>query len=211
MDKADLVKLVGWRLGDRDDLALRIDAELDVVQDLVLEGHVWLPWFLQKEAPVINTVAGVQALTLPEDFLAEVEERAPRLYDATLGRSKELVKVDLDIGYRQYSGQGQPQVYAFAFQAYQLLPVPDQVYPIYITYYAKDVRLNAENVTSLWLKYAADVVLAELCQIIARNHIKDPEAAAGFAQDAQVAWKRLYDKHVSILETNHPRALGGNT
>jgi hypothetical protein len=211
MDKVDLVKIVGWRLGDRDDMAARIDAELDVLQDTVLESHTWLPWFLAKAAPVQDTVIGVQALIPPTDFLGEVEERAPRLYDATIGKSKELVKTDLDLGYRKYPGSGQPQVYSFDFGAYQLLPIPDQAYPIHLTYYAKDVRISLAGAPSLWLKHASDLVLAELCQVLARMHIKDPEAASGFAQDAQVAWKRLYDRHTAMTEINHPRALGGNT
>jgi hypothetical protein len=211
MDKADLVKVVGWRLGDREDMADRIDLELDILQDTVLEAKPWHPWFLESELAYASTFPNERRVPLPVDFLGELEESHLYLVEPTTLQQKELVKKDADVGLRTFPYIGTPIAYAISGLYFQFFPKPDDAYPIAMRYYAKDVRISSATADSRWMKYAPDIVLAELCLALASKHIKDPEAAQGFAQDAQVAWKRLYDKHVAMAEINQPRSLGGNT
>lgn len=207
----DLVKIVGWRLGDRDDMAARIALELDTIQDNVLEAKPWHPWFLQSELASASTLADERRVPLPLDFLGEIEES--HLYIVIDGELVELPKRDPDIAQKAFpgTGTGTPKVYAISGLYFQFYPIPDQAFEVQMRYYAKDARISDPANDTNWLKFASDVVLAELCYVLAAKHIKDAEAAAGFAQDAQVAWKRLYDKHTAMLEINQPRSLGGNS
>jgi hypothetical protein len=211
MTKDDLVKVVGWRLGDRDDMASRIDLELDILQDTVLESKPWQPWFLESELAYASTFPNERRVPLPVDFLGELEESHLYVVEPTTLVQRELVKKDPDVALRMFPESGAPLAYAVSGLYFQFFPKPDDAYPIAMRYYAKDVRISTSTADSRWMKFAPDIVLAELCMALASKHIKDPEAAAGFAQDAQVAWKRLYDKHVAMAEINQPRSLGGNS
>jgi hypothetical protein len=211
MDKADLVKIVGWRLGDRSDMADRIDLELDILQDTVLESKPWHPWFLESELAYASTFPNERRIPLPVDFLGELEESHLYVVEPGTLLQRELLKKDADVALQLWPGLGMPLAYAVSGLYFQFFPKPDDAYPIAMRYYAKDVRISSDTADSRWMKYAPDIVLAELCQALASKHIKDPEAAAGFTQDAQVAWKRLYDKHIAMAEINQPRSLGGNS
>lgn len=210
MTKAELIQLLGWRLGDRDDMAARAELELDFIQDNQLEGATWCPWFLVSELAHASTTAGETRLPLPEDFLMELEES--HLYILSPDGAKvELVKKDLDILDRENQSPGQPIAYAISGSYFHFYPVPDLDYTIQMRYYAKASRVKDDTVVSPWLTHASDLVLAELGAVIAGKHIKDAEAAMGFAQDAQVARKRLYDKHTALGEINQSRSLKGNS
>lgn len=209
MNLAELTTLLGWRLGDRDDMGARITAELSFVQDYVLEAKEWAPWFLLSGEESLVTVQGVRGVALPEDFLAE-EEYSALWVEVPDGGTVELKKLDFDVAARAYVGTGRPVAYARKGATYQLFPIPDQVYTLYHYYYQKDARITA-GAESKWLNYAGDVVMAEVGKVLAEKHIQNPGAAAGFTQDAQVAWKRLYDKHTAMQELNQPRYMGGNT
>ena len=215
MNKADLVKIVGWRLGDRDDMVDRIDMELDYVQDYVLESRAWYPWFLQSELASATTAANEVRVTLPSDFLAEVEESHLYIMDPVGAAAVPLIKKDPDVAqaltFGMQSATGFPRFYAISGLNFRFYPTPDDAYSIQMQYYAKDARISDSSADPKWLQYAADVVLAELLTILAGKHIKDAESAAGFAADAQAAWLRLYQKHTAMMELNQPRSLGGNS
>ena len=210
MTKAELVQLMGWRFGDRDDLGARIELELDYVQDYVLESNTWLPWFLTTEEANAALTAQERRLALPVDFLSEIEESALWL-ELLDGSTVELKKMDFDVAARKYPGGGQPVVYCRVGEYYQFFPIPDYGYRVFMRYYGKDARIRDEMASPKWLAYAADVVMAELGKIIADKHIKDAQAAASFSADAQAGWQRLYAKHTAQQEINQARSMGGNT
>lgn len=210
MTKAELVQLMGWRFGDRDDLEDRIELELDYVQDYVLESKEWLPWFLTTEEVNVTLTAEERQLPLPEDFLAEIEESALWL-ELQDGSTVELEKMDFDVAARKYPGVGQPIVFCRVGEFFQFFPIPDYNYTVFLRYFGKDERIRDALARPKWLKYASDVVMAELGKIIADKHIKDAQAAAGFSADAQAGWQRLYAKHTAMQEINQARSLGGTT
>lgn len=205
MTKAELLQLLGWRLGDRDDMDARAEAELPYVQDYVLEAKEWLPWFLVKETSALVVSVGSRVVSLPDDFLLEVEEG--HLYLTQAGEIvKELVKMDFDTALRKYPTDGEPMAYSVMGEAIQLFPIPSEARGLYFTYYGKDARLTGATPTK-WMQHAGDVVAAELGKILAEKHIKDANAAAGFAADAQAAWTRLYHKHIAMQEVNNSHAM----
>lgn len=210
MNLTDLKQIAGWRLGDRDDMEPRIAAELPVLQETVLEGNPWLPWFLLSTWDGA-TVSSTQTVALPADFLMESEESALYIQD-TSGAWHELGKEAPDVLRRKYSGEGIPQGYAILGNSIYFYPTPDQAYPLCLDkYFAKADPIATLSPVSVWLDEASDVVLAELCQVLAAKHLKDANAAAGFAADASKAWARLYNKHIAREEINTVRIMGGNT
>lgn len=208
MTKSELVQLLGWRLGDRDDVEERINAELVYIQDNVLEAKEWCPWFLLSEESHASTVAGDARVPLPDDFLMEAEEQ--HLYILVNGEKKELTKVDPDRILRKGEAPGVPYAYASVGEYLYFYPLPDAAYPVYMRYYKKDIPLNTEGTVPKWFKYAGDVVLSEVGKVIAGKHLKDAGAEASFAADAQAAWIRLYSKHTAMQDVNMARNMGDN-
>jgi hypothetical protein len=211
MTLAELITTMGFRLGDRDDMAARIPLELDILQDTALESRQWYPWFLESEVAHASTAIGERRIPLPLDFCAEIEESNLYLSDTETSPVRELVKKDPDVALRLHPGQGRPLAYAISGEYFRLYPLPDNVYVLHMRYIVKDARISDATATPKWLKYASDVILAELGFVLASKHIKDNDLAQQFAAEAQVAWKRLYDRHISRAEVNQSRSLGGNT
>lgn len=210
MTKTELFQILAWRLGDRGDLTSRMGTELDFVQDYVLESNVWAPWFLVTEESEATLVVGERRLPLPEDFLSELEESALWL-ELPDGTTKELTKGAFDVLARKYQGSGTPLSYSVQGEYFHLFPIPDLTYKVYMRYNQKDSRITNEAVVSRWLKYCADLVLAELGYVLAGKHIKDANLAAAFQAEAQASWKKLYDRHVAQQEINQARSMGGNS
>lgn len=208
MTKAELYKILAWRLGDRDDMTERMDSELDYVQEYVLEGNVWAPWFLVTEQAAAPLTAGERRLPYPEDFLSELEESALWL-ELAGGGTLELVKGEYDVLARKYPITGQPLRYSTQGEYFHFFPTPNLEYTVFMRYYGRDEKITLDTGKSKWLKYCSDVVIAELGFILAGKHIKDANLAAAFQQEAQVAWKRLYDRHISLQEINQVRTMGG--
>lgn len=208
MTQAELIQLLSWRLGDRDDMEERILAEMPYVQDYVLEAKPWCPWFLLTEEAHASTTVGERRLPLPEDFLMEAEES--HLYlELSDGSTTPLRKLDFDVAAAKLPGSGLPLAYSVSGNRYELFPIPDGVYTVYMTYYGKDSRLTDTATESQWMKYAGDVVAAELGKAIAEKHLRDMQGAQAFAAEAAEAWTRLYHKHIARGEVNISRALGG--
>lgn len=202
-----LFTLLSQRLGNRSDLIPRMETEAQLLQEVKLERNEWLPWFLETEIASTETVAGEERVQWPSDFLGEIEEQALWLYVESEGNSMiPLRKMTYDEMIARYPGAGRPLAYASGAEYIYLRPIPDAAYILRMRYYAKDVVLDI-NIENKWLKYASDVVLAELGLVMASKHMQHNDLAAVFAQDAQAAWRRLYNAHVARQEANLERVM----
>lgn len=208
MTRDKLVQLLGWRLGDRDDLVEKIIAEMDYVQTMVLEENQWLPWFLETELAEASTTPGENRVTLPEDFLGEIEESHLWIVTGD-GQSLRLRKGEYDILKAQYPGEGQPQRYCISHGYFHLFPAPDQTYTLQMRYYARDVLMSLADVETRWLKFAGDVVMAAIGKEMSAKHLQNPTLAASFTADLATAWTRLLTKHTSLSEINLARSMNG--
>ena len=209
MNKTEMSTLLGYRVGDRDDMAGRIDAELPFVQQYILEAKEWLPWFLLTENSLMVTGTGSRAVAVPDDFLLEAEEG--NLYLTRNGEIiRRLVKMDFDTALAKYPGSGEPVAYSTFGDAIQLFPIPEENLGLYFTYYGKGGDITLDTPVSKWYLHAGDLVTAETGRILAEKHIKDAAAAASFAQDAQTAWNRLYHKHIAMQELNNSHVMNGD-
>lgn len=208
MTRDEVIQLLGWRLGNRKDMAERIALEMPFVQRTLLEEHEWLPWFLQA-VWTSTTVASVGYLAQPTDFLQEMDEGHLYLTQAD-GAKVRLVKKAFEDAQSLTSEEttGQPRYYSRVGEAYWFFPVPDDAYPLEMQYYRQDTNMALANAETAWLKYASDLVLAALGRELAGKHLQNPEQAQIFEADVNKAWARLYTKHVAMEEANQMRAMG---
>lgn len=209
MTRDEAVTSIMNRLGNRTDLETDIITEMKIVQESVLEGHSWLPWFLLSEIATETTVADEERVELPTDFLLEDDDQALWWYDSsdTDNGWKPLAKDDLDILRERYPGTGEPKAYALRGNYFIIKPTPDDSYTLKMSYYARDAALDTD-IENEWLKHAADLLIAETCVVMAEEYIKDSESAERFKVAARRAWDRLYRKHVSRQETGAMRTMG---
>lgn len=209
MTRDDVVKLLGYRLESREDLAERIHLEMDFVQSTILEEHEWLPWFLESELAEAATTPEEWRVPVPEDFLMEIEPSALWIVDAE-GVRHELVKKDMDLAVKLEPGTGLPKYYSLQGEYFYFAPCPDATYSLQMLYYAKDARMSLANVETRWLKHAADLVIACVGRELAEKHIQNDALAASFANDIGPAWERLLKKQQARIEINQSRSMGGD-
>lgn len=209
MIKSSIVSSIKARLGNRTDTNLDtlIDSELDIAQWNGEHLGDFTPWFLLSEDSTASTSANESRIPEPTDFLAAYEEGALWYVDAD-DLDNELEKNDLDklrALYRDVSA-GEPEAYAHVGTQFILFPEPDDAYTLKIVYYQSDTLPSdtADGGENLWMKHAATYLLNSAGAKVAA-YIKDAEAAAMFASEAQTALEQLYKRHVVMAEANRTR------
>lgn len=221
MIRDNAVDLLMKRLGNRKDTSLRDDIinEMDFVQDNILQGGPFYPWFLLSEETYTTTTAGEHRLPLPTDFLHEWEDGTLYRKDtAATGATNpwiELTRDDWDILKNSYTtvAGGTPKYYDISANYFLLADTPDDAYEIWFRYYSKADNLagsygDANNVENGWLKYAPDWFMGEVGLIIAGQYLQSDTMVQIFATQATRGKKRLYDLDISMQESNKKRAMG---
>lgn len=190
-----------------------IVTEMQLVQEATLEGHHTLPWFTWQdtlqEAVTLVTAAGQSYVTLPVNFLREIDEGGIWRYDSTVLKWIRLVKEDMEylIDTVEQSEQAVPTHYSIINERLQLFHTPDAEYSLRAVWAVKDVVLSS-NIENKWLKYAPDLVIAETGVVIARDVLRDTVAAETFMSMAQRAWDRLWRNHEGHLHANRTYSMG---
>jgi hypothetical protein len=206
MKKSDIVRLLGYRLEGRMDLGDRIDAELQYVQDTQLESNSWYPWFLLEEV-TLTFAKDNPRHPLPADFIAEEdgeEYRAGCLYRVDTGGFTPMAKAELGTVLRRGLVHATPEMYAITGSQIVVAPTPSVDTQFQFIYYAKDAPMAEALPTdeTLWMKHAADLVIALVGSNLATKHIQNEVLAASFQGDVQVAGDSLYRKHIAVQEMN---------
>lgn len=217
MTRDELVTLLKARCKRSADTALdaTIITELQFVQEYILEKPPLidkLPWFLLTGWVQFNITSGVDYVdveTALPGFLLEYEDGEMQYQDPDDATSwLEIPKAEGDRAedYYRDDDDSYPMVYSLVGSQFIFKPIPDQNYTARAKYFAQDAVLST-NIENDWLKYAADVVLAETGKIIAGKYLKDAALAAEFATDATDAWKRLWDMDELRKTTNMPSVM----
>jgi hypothetical protein len=204
------VELMGYRLGQRDDLNDRIIAEMQFVQEMILEGTgAFTPWFLETEMSFVEFVAGEERVPVPDDFIGEIEGQHLWLYtaDNTDRQYVELHKSSYDILIQRYPARATPRQYAISGSYFLLAPAPSEAGTLRMRYYAKDFPVTS-NIENQWLRHASDLFMAETCAIMADDYLQNPAMAEKFRQKAIVARDRLYKKHELRQHVNRVYGMG---
>ena len=119
------------------------------------------------------------------------------------GRYVKLVKDDLDaLRLRYGESVGAPKAYALVGEYFHIFPLADAVYPIKLHYYRSQTALTT-NIENNWLKYAADLLIAETGAVMAVQYLQNSALSDTFRAQANTARARLrtYDearKHVGM-------------
>lgn len=188
------VAIIKSRIGNRTDLDEEIVTEMTQAQETALEQNgMFHPWFLETGIITLGTtVAAVETLALPSNWLGEIEEQSMWIYDATLDQPYfELRKGAYDVALQRFPENAKPQRYSLNKNNVLLKPTPDAAYVIQTRYFATDDVLTT-NIENDWLKYASDWLIAETGIIIARDYIQDDQMAQRFIAGAQRARDRIF-------------------
>jgi len=200
MDRDAAVAIIKDRLkrGASTTIDADIVTEMQFVQENILEGNPWLPWFLLSEFISVDTIADENRIAVPadvsftgNDFLREYEEGALWRVDASVGSGKVLLEKDFyDALDGAYSSTGKPVKYSLDGEYFRLFPTPDGVYTLKTRAYLRAAVLST-NVENSWLKYASDWLISETAAIIAGEYLRDDKAEARQQANATRARNRL--------------------
>ena len=213
MTRDEAVALIKLRMGNNNlaSLDALIVAEMKHVQDTLLEGAAFLPWFLEKTDDTVVTVADSRLVSFPTGFLREVPEQAIWLFGTAGDETTltELAKGDADeLNYLYGDETGSPKAYAlFGESQFQLWPRPDAVYTLRVVYYGRDDVLSTD-VTNKWLTWASDLVMAHVGNIVSTQYLQNPKQAAIYLKQVQAALTRLAQQHTARDEANRERRRG---
>lgn len=216
MQRDTAVDLLMGRLGRRTNASLKNDIinEMVFVQENILEGGEFLPWFLITNDDTLATVADSEEVTLPTDFIREWEDgKLWRLTDE--GTWKEIVREDYAYIKAKYPEAGTPRFYDRDETRLFFRPIPIEVLSLDLWYYASDASLagtyggTGSTVENGWLQWASDWLLAETGFIIATQYIKeDPNLATAFEKQIMRARDRVYARDTEWREANKNRRMG---
>ncbi len=212
------VDLIMKRLGNRSDTSLRNDIinEMVYVQETILEGGPFYPFFLVTEISTAVSTVSDERLTLPSDFLHEWEDGALYYFDAadTSSPWKPLIRDDWDAlkAAHTTADDALPTHYDIAGNYFLLTPTPDQIYTYKFRYYGADVALTGpygtNNIENIWLDKAADWLIGEVGAIIATQYLLSDKLHTMFVAQATRGRKRIKDLTTSMEESNKSRTMG---
>jgi hypothetical protein len=213
MIKSKFIDLLKLRLGSREDsdMDALIVAEAGQVQIELEEGQ-FQPWFLYAE-DTIATIASARTVDLPATFIAfnpEDTEYAVSYLTAE-GNYQPIIAEDRGRLENYYGiDEGTPTHFVVDVEMLSIYPIPDAVYTLRLFGFFSDENFDVLDLgeENKWLKNAGDWLLAKTGARIAR-YIKDKDAAAAFAADEQLAFNRVYTRHVAWMESVQSRTMGG--
>jgi len=213
MIKSAVITIIKNRLGQRTDLDDFITTELDLQQETALErnGRI-VPWFMESEVASTTMEVGEQRVPIPADFAMAKEEGGLFVYRADQEEPWiPLTKVDYDDAVMKYGDQtGQPEVYSMGGDYYRMFPIPDQEYVLKQIYFQTDTPPSAVAAGSYnkWLRYAPDLVIAQMCVYLASFYMQDFDLAKVHQTALQAAWDRLHVETESQKHTGRQYQMG---
>lgn len=196
-----------------------IVANMQLIQSTVLERWHELPWFLEIDSNVegtnMTTTANVETVNLPSNFLRESDERKWPLLRVDSSEESgffPLEKVDITVAIGRYTTgdgavqAGRPIKYDIVGEKVYLRYIPDAAYTLRLFYFKSDAILDS-NIENQWLKYAADLVIAETCRQSAED-LQYQKLIDKFRQDGLLARERVRRETISRREAGFMRQMG---
>ena len=200
----------------KEQLAFKTTLDANIVRYLqlaqtTLERGPTKPWFLISEDTFTSTVADEERISLPLDFLQEVEDGAFRYRPDNWPDDEEveLVKDEYDVLKRNFvdNEAGPPEAYALIGNYFRIFPTPDDVYNIRLIYYKKGVTLDT-NVENEWLREIPLLLLGTAGNMMT-TPVRDKEAKTTFTDWVNVGLKLLHGHDTSRDMANRVMAVGG--
>ena len=210
----NILTLLMSRLGNKTEAELRATCllEMQLAQETVLEGGPTLPWFLIESEYALATVANERYIDLPADFLREVDDgEKPLMYIPSDGSDKiALVKKSFAEAMEHYGSTavGAPEVYALKGDRIAVFPLPNDAYDLELDYFKSATAAADNSVENVWMKWASDLLLAVTGEVVAMQHLQDPELGMTFTAMKGVAQDRLARLDTAREEANRDRSMG---
>lgn len=200
--RAQIQRMLGHNVSPT--VASHIDDTFIFVQD-ELESEATLPFFLRKVDDTLVTVAGENLISYPNDFIRLWHEDPismvfeSRNFPLKLGSAKYLRE--------RYTDGTSPMGFTEIGGEFQLFPTPTAVYPLIITYYAKDRKLDG-NVENGWLRNLPGLMIGR-CGLLIATGLRDPEAQKLFGALAAAGTEKLNQQSTAQDESGGKRIIGG--
>lgn len=199
----DLILKKARRAGDTN---LRSNIEDEIRQFIQkIERSPFHPWFLEKTSSGLVTVANIQTISMPSDYLLQVEDTDFFL----INDDNEYCR--LDRGYHedienQFGGQESdiPGSYDFFGDLIYFGPIPDDEYTAQFKYYQKTTlpEDNSNDVDNLWVLNAEDFFVTSIAFRLVDNYIKDDKRARSLKGEANEARIELHKYNESRKHVN---------
>lgn len=122
-----------------------------------------LPWFLEVWDHPLTVLADGTSVTLPTDFIREIESQSATWTNED-GDTQKLLPISSD-GWRDRASWGSltySDSYRYVLRGGELLlwPAPTAEFTIYLNYYAKADTLES-NIENAWLGHAPDILIGK--------------------------------------------------
>ncbi len=206
---AAAISLLQDRLGNRTGLETKITAEMNFVQQNILERTEPFPWFLLKSAPLSTTAPIPASVAVPTDFLKEYEDCGLWLQNAD-GTETLLSKDEYEVlNSSDYIAtlEGDSVGYSLLGETFYFFPKPLAPISVRIFYYAKVALPATASTETLWYKHAPDLLIAETGIQISR-FLRDNTAIGLFDADRKRAYATLATQNESRKMAARRLAMG---
>lgn len=212
MTRDETIAVLKSRLNRTDsDIDSILINEMQIVQNTVLEGGEFLPWFLQVTGTASLT-SGTATLTPPDGFLRLVEGRPLRYLDP-LATSADAYRKMYNKGQQfvldgyEEELTGAPKYWFADGTTFTIRPFADQTYTIQMRYYGRDTTLSTD-VTNNWLTFAQDWFMGEVGFLVASTYMENEKQAALFAGLAQRGKDRVWRQHEAYMAQAADYSMG---
>lgn len=216
MTGQDAMNLVMARLAGRSNATLRTDllTEMNQVQSVTLEQGEILPWFLITTDATLALTIATRALSLPSNFLRELEEDTLVEIQDSTGVWNSMTKRTYEENRKQYDDADTsdlPRYYSIVGSEILVFPLPTVASPVRLRYFASQdvVADTATSTTNGWLAHASDLLIAETVLIGSSQYLYEDADKILIRQGAvQRARTRLHNANVAREEANMNRTMG---
>lgn len=217
MDRDTAVTLIQQKTGFRSGQADIIVERLQASQDILSFGGVMteanysteVPWFLRKVDQPLTLSAGATVITLPDDFIKEVEDTGPWYPDTSSTGEPPIYldKASPGASKRTFTGStAGPQIYELRVTDMLVYPASEDALTLYWDYFGKDDLLDS-NIENLWLKWVPSLLIGHAGQGFATD-MRDAEAVKEFTRMKLEGQKQLLTQNVQREMTNRRTSIG---
>lgn len=216
MTPDNMVTLLKQRLANSNDSALDslIITVANAEQEKLEQGPE-LPWFLFYDTGVdsspLATIATNERVQLPAGFLRFADEYEASVFLYNTSEDDPWVPLkrdDYSLIKAANTGSGAPTHFDLLRDYLYFRPIPDGVYNIRVLHYQSDADIVAGTTENLWMKHAADVIMARVGLVIASTYVVMPAIAQQFEKERMIADRRLRHDTIARFESGALRQMG---
>lgn len=176
-------------------------------QSYLLPNGMRIPYpsFLIETDSELTLVADQEYIDLPTDFLGEVEDMPPYMYNID-EKKVFLAKSSPGVLREAYPGSAEPVAYYQQDTRLYLAPAPDDAYLLYLSYYKAEPLLTS-NVENKWLEKAPDLIIGIAGEELAGDY-RDKAAQVEFQRLITMGATMIWQKSLNEEYSNRRTAIG---